>query len=204
MKKNLKVTLFSGLLLSFVTSISCIPIAFQGLPTALNRVATDTTRQGLCNLLLSVGGNQDDVQRCLTATTVSQADIDRLCALSSNLTADQRTTVIDTLTSLGVNVQDSCPIARVGAGTPTATPTPEVVTGEPTPTPRVTTTPSPGTVTTEPTSTPSPSATPTSLFVSTPVPTSTSGTGGGGSGSGSTGCGSSTCGSSGGTGSGGT
>ena len=164
MNKKLKITLLSSIILSLGVSLSCVPIAFQGLPTILGQTPSPNSRADLCNLLTSVGGNADDVARCLTATSFEQSDIDRLCALDANLTAAQRETVISDLTGLGVNVQDNCPIAKTGVGSPspTATSNPTTPTVAPsTVAPTATTVPEPtSTASTAPTIAPTPSNAP--------------------------------------------
>jgi hypothetical protein len=175
MKKNLKITLFSGLLLSAIVSVGCIPQAFQGLPSMLTQVsANPNSRADLCNLLLTVGGTQADVDTCLTATSITQAQIERLCALSNNLTDAQKEILRAGLTSQGVNVEEACPIARVGGGTPSSAPTSvptAVPTAAPTEAPTSSPTEEPVTPTANPTATTSPSAAPSA--------SPTSGTGGG-------------------------
>jgi hypothetical protein len=134
MKKNVRVTIFSGLLLSAVLSIGCIPQGFEGLPSLLTQVsANPNSRTDLCNLLLSAGGTQAEVDTCLTATSITQAQQERLCALSNNLTDAQKATLRAALIAQGVNVEDTCPIVRTGTGATTPTTAPTVVpTGGPT------------------------------------------------------------------------
>jgi hypothetical protein len=166
-------------ILSLTFTSACIPIAFQGLPTPIGQTPPPT-RGDLCNLLLSVGGTAADVQTCLNANSISDADKARLCAASAGLTDTQKETLKAGLIAQGVD-PNTCnsltPAPTSGptavGGTPTAGPTTGPTTG---PTSQVGQEPS-----SEPTNVPSVSASPTSLFVSTPVPTSTSGTGGGGS-----------------------
>src|SRR5437868_1622174 len=120
MKKNLKITLFSGLLLSMAISIGCIPVAFQGIP-GFKESPSPNPRTNLCNLLLSVGGTDTDVQACLSATTIAKADIDRLCSLSANLTVDQKETLRAGLTNQGVDVANVCPVFASPVPSPTPT-----------------------------------------------------------------------------------
>jgi len=183
---------FAILALTFTTA--CIPQAFEGLPVPIGQTPAPNTRADLCNLLLSVGGTSADVQTCLTATSISDADKARLCALSSGLTADQKNTLRSGLTNLGVDV-NTCDAL---GGTVAASPTSGTVSG---PTVAPTSGTSTGTTaapTSVPTSGPTSAPTATATATSSPTASPTSGGGGGGGGGGgSTGCDSCSSGSSG-------
>jgi hypothetical protein len=107
---------FSILMFSF--SMGCLPIGYPGLPVLIVHTTSPTvppTRTDLCSLLLSVGGTAEDVQKCLTASSISEPDKIRLCDASSGLTAAQIETLRAGLTNLGID-GDSCAITKVGSG----------------------------------------------------------------------------------------
>ncbi len=179
MNKKIKISLLSGIAFAMMVPAGCIPIAFRGLPTLISSVTPASERTDLCNLLLSAGGTDADVQKCLTATQISQDEINRLCALTVNLSNAQKETLRTSLSSQGVDVAASCPILAnaVATPSPTTTPFPTSVPVSSTPVPVITSAP-----TTQPTA--APTAAPTASNQPLPSPTSSTGTGGGNTGGG--------------------
>lgn len=112
------ISIINAVMLPLLVTNACIPtVAFPVLIVGSSRPGPSLNpRTEICNLLLSVNGTDANIQTCLTATTISDADKALLCAASSGLTAAQIEILRRELIKFGVDV-NTCDIFTGTTGT---------------------------------------------------------------------------------------
>jgi hypothetical protein len=154
--------------LTIFFSTACVPQAFQGLPVLVDQSASPNPRAALCDLLNKVGLG-DQIQTCLTATSITEDQRAALCAASAQLSEADKNLL---RASISAEELAKCDLLAGPTASPSAVPSIEPTAVVSNPTTNPTEVP-----TTEPTAQPLPTSTVSPL----PSPTATSGTGGGSS-----------------------